>query len=171
VRAVIAGSVLAYVIAWAVNPELLGTSRNIIESMLTDNLSAVTGRLSSLPVMPVIIVIIFLKILCNCITVGSGMSAGFAWPAVIVGMLLGVIVSQISNVDCLSPTYFAYLSAGFAGMLASAMNVPLAAAVMAIEVFGLQYSFPSGFSAILGFQVSRHRTIYDYALDEFNIKD
>ena len=88
-----------------------------------------------------------------------------------VGMLLGVAISRISNVDCLSPTYYAYIAAGFAGMLASAMNVPLAAAIMAIEVFGLQYSFPAGFAAILGFQVTRHRTIYDYTLDEFGIKD
>ena len=163
---VIAGSVLAFVIAWAVNPELLGTSSNIIGALFTNDISAVTGRLSSSPVVPVIIVMIFFKILCNCLTVGSGMSAGFAGPTVIVGMLLGVAVSRISNVDCLSPTYYAYLAAGFSGMLASAMNVPLAAAVMAIEVFGLQYSFPSGFAAILGFQVTRHRTIYDYALDE-----
>jgi len=168
---VVAGSVLAFFIAWAVNPELLGTSRNIIGALFTNDISPVTGRLSSLPVVPVIIVIMFLKMLCNCLTVGSGMSAGFTGPTVIVGMLLGVAVSRISNVDCLSPTYYAYLAAGFAGMLASVMNVPLAAAVMAIEVFGLQYSFPAGFAAILGFQVTRHRTIYDYALEEFDIKD
>ncbi len=168
---VVAGSVLAFFIAWAVNPELLGTSRNIIGALFTNDISPVTGRLSSLPVVPVIIVIMFLKMLCNCLTVGSGMSAGFTGPTVIVGMLLGVAVSRISNVDCLSPTYYAYLAAGFAGMLASVMNVPLAAAVMAIEVFGLQYSFPAGFAAILGFQVTRHRTIYEYALEEFGIKD
>ena len=168
---VVAGSVLAFFIAWAVNPELLGTSRNIIGALFTNDISPVTGRLSSLPVVPVIIVIMFLKMLCNCLTVGSGMSAGFTGPTVIVGMLLGVAVSRISNVDCLSPTYYAYLAAGFAGMLASVMNVPLAAAVMAIEVFGLQYSFPAGFAAILGFQVTRHRTIYEYALEEFDIKD
>ncbi|MCH7676949.1 chloride channel protein [candidate division KSB1 bacterium] len=168
---VVAGSVLAFFIAWAVNPELLGTSRNIIGALFTNDISPVTGRLSSLPVVPVIIVIMFLKMLCNCLTVGSGMSAGFTGPMVIVGMLLGVAVSRISNVDCLSPTYYAFLAAGFAGMLASAMNVPLAAAVMAIEVFGLQYSFPAGFAAILGFQVTRHRTIYEYTFEELDIKD
>ena len=168
---VVAGSVLAFFIAWAVNPELLGTSRNIIGALFTNDISPVTGRLSSLPVVPVIIVIMFLKMLCNCLTVGSGMSAGFTGPTVIVGMLLGVAVSRISNVDCLSPTYYAYLAAGFAGMLASVMNVPLAAAVMAIEVFGLQYSFPAGFAAILGFQVTRHRTIYEYTFEELDIKD
>jgi H+/Cl- antiporter ClcA len=49
-------------------------------------------------------------------------------------------------------------------MLAGSMNIPLAAAVMTTELFGLQYSFPAGFSAIIGFQVMRHRTIYDYAV-------
>ncbi|MBN1760659.1 MAG: hypothetical protein JW863_20185 [Chitinispirillaceae bacterium] len=48
--------------------------------------------------------------------------------------------------------------------LSGSMNIPLAAAVMTIELFGLQYSFPAGFSAVIGFQVMRHKTIYDYAV-------
>lgn len=95
-------------------------------------------------------------------SIGSGMSAGFAGPTIIVGMLLGVAVSPMAGVATLSPTYYAFLAAGFAGMLSSAINVPLAAAVMATEFFGLQYSFPAGLAAILGFQVTRHITIYDY---------
>ena len=168
---VIIGTIFAFGIAWAVNPELWGTSKHIISSLFTNDMSIVTGRLSSMPIVPAILLIIVLKILCNCITVGSGMSAGFAGPMIIVGMLLGVVISRMANVEGLSPTYYAFLAAGFAGMLASAMNVPLAAAVMAIEVFGIQYSFPAGFSAIVGFQVTRHRTIYDFALEEFAIKD
>jgi len=36
--------------------------------------------------------------------------------------------------------------------------------VITTESFGLQYSFPAGLAAIVGFQVNRHRTIYDYAI-------
>jgi len=56
------------------------------------------------------------------------------------------------------------VAAGFAGLLASVMNIPLAAAVMTTEIFGLQYSFPAGLAAIVAFQVTRAKTIYDYAL-------
>ena len=111
---------------------------------------------------------LFCKIICNCIIVGSGMNAGFTGPAVISGMLLGAAAANFLNIEYLSPTYYAFLTAGFSGMLASSMNVPLASAVMATEIFGLQYSFPAGLSAIIGFQVMRHYTIYDYALSELN---
>ena len=53
------------------------------------------------------------------------------------------------------------MAAGFAGMLASTVNVPLAAAVWAVEVFGLSYSFPAGLSAIIGFQMMRSSFLYD----------
>lgn len=95
------------------------------------------------------------------------MSAGFTGPSALTGMLLGVSASNFLGVEFASPTYFAFMAAGFSGMLASSMNVPLAAAVLSIEVFGLQYSFPAGVSAIVGFQMMRSSTIYDYA---FNIK-
>lgn len=156
------GSIVAFFLAWLVNPALLGTSNALIEALITHDITLIMGQLSALPLVPVVIIMLLIKMTANCITVGSGMSAGFAGPTIIVGMLLGVAASHIAGVAALSPTYYAFLAAGFAGMLSSAMNVPLAAAVMAIEIFGLQYSFPAGLAAILGFQVTRHITIYDY---------
>ncbi len=44
------------------------------------------------------------------------------------------------------------------------MNIPLAAAVMTIEIFGLQYSLAAGLAAIIGFQINRYQTIYDFAM-------
>lgn len=165
----LAGMMLSFGIAWFINPALLSTSNGLIDAIFTNNMEALTGRLHGLAPIPLLIVaIIFLKLFCNCLCVGSGMSAGFAGPAIIAGMLLGVAVARISGVPFDSPTYYAFLAAGFAGMLASCMNVPLAAAVMAVEVFGMQYSFPAGFAAILGFQVTRHKTLYDYALEDLD---
>ena len=45
------------------------------------------------------------------------------------------------------------------------MNIPLAAAVVTVEIFGPQYSFAAGFSVVVAFQIARHGTIYDYALE------
>lgn len=82
------------------------------------------------------------------------------------GMLLGAFVANLFGLESTSPTYYAFLAAGFCGMIASSMNIPLAAAVMTVEIFGLHYSFPAGFAAVVGFQVTRHTTIYDFALKE-----
>ncbi len=63
------------------------------------------------------------KVLGNFITVGSGMSAGLTGPSALVGMLLGMTVAHFLGVELSSPTYFAFVAAGFSGMLSSSMNI------------------------------------------------
>ncbi len=58
----------------------------------------------------------------------------------------------------------AFPAVGFAGMLAGSMNVPIAAAVLAVEVFGTGLGTPAIFASVIGFQMNRHSTIYDFAL-------
>ena len=90
------------------------------------------------------------------------MSAGLTGPSALVGMLLGVTVANFLGVELSSPTYFAFVAAGFSGMLSSSMNIPLAAAILSIEIFGLQYSFPATIASVIGFQMMRGATIYDF---------
>ena len=48
------------------------------------------------------------------------------------------------------------------------MNIPIASAVMGVEIFGLYYSLPVALGAVIGFQTARNRTIYEYAMkDEY----
>jgi H+/Cl- antiporter ClcA len=169
---VTAGSLLASVTAWAINPELLGTSRNMVGAIFHADYSLLAGNLSqaAVPVGLILIAMLVTKAVCNCVTVGCGMSAGFTGPAAITGMLLGMAMAQFLDIPTGTASYHAFLAAGFSAMLAGSMNIPLAAAVMTIELFGLQYSFPAGFSAVIGFQVMRHKTIYDYAVKETDLQ-
>ncbi|MBN1575109.1 MAG: chloride channel protein [Chitinispirillaceae bacterium] len=164
---VVIGSLLSGGIAWVINPELFGTSNGLIDAIFQADYHLLAGRLSTtvLPVGLILIIMLIAKAVCNCITVGSGMSAGFTGPAAIIGMLLGMAMAHFLHIPTGTASYHAFIAAGFAAMMASSMNIPLAAAVMTIELFGLQYSFPAGFSAVIGFQVMRHRTIYDYAVN------
>ena len=162
---VVIGSLVASLFAWIVNSDLLGTSKNIIASLFSHDNTNLFGNLSkSTPVALILVIMLIVKATTNCITVGSGMSAGFTGPAVIIGMLLGAFIANSLGIDNSSASYSAFIAAGFSGVLASSMNIPIAAAVMTIEIFGLQYSFPAGLAAVVGFQVNRHNTIYDYAL-------
>jgi CIC family chloride channel protein len=167
----VSGSLVASAIAWAINPELLGTSSIFLTNLSTGNLQALTGRLSaSLPLVLVLPAMILCKALCNCITVGSGMSAGFTMPAIIVGMLLGATVATALRIDPGSPAYYALVATGYSGILASSMNIPIAAAVMGVEVFGVHYSVPVTLAAIIGFQINRHQTVYDFAMSGRDIE-
>lgn len=162
---IVAGAAGAALIAWYVNPFALGTSRGLVEGLFTDNVSVIAGRLGGLlPLTAVLVLTAVVKAVGNCLTVGSGLSAGFTGPAALIGMLFGSAFAHLLGVPPLSADYAAFVAAGFAGMLASSMNIPLAAAIIAIESFGLQYSFPAGIAAIIGFQINRHQTIYDYTV-------
>jgi len=161
------GTLIASTASWAINTELMGTSSLFLTNLSVGNLAALYGRLSpAVPLFLMLIIMLLCKSFCNILTVSSGMSAGFTMPVVIVGMLLGASLSSILAIETGTPNYYALLSAGFSGMIASSMNIPIAAAMMGVEIFGLHYSVPVTLSAIIGFQINRHQTIYDYALNE-----
>lgn len=161
---VLIGSVLAGFGVWFLNPSLMGTSQGFIAAIFEPNKAVLYGNLSTaIPLFVVLAIMAVAKAVGNLVTVGSGMSAGFTGPAAIIGMLLGAGWADIFQLTPGSANYSAIIAAGFAGMLGSTMNIPIAAAVLTIESFGLQYSFPAGIAAIIAFQVNRHDTIYSYS--------
>lgn len=164
---VVIGSALAGVLAWLINPEIMGMSENLFVALSNGNFNVFYGNLpKSLSIVYVLIIVFVIKAVTNSITVGSGMSAGFTGPSILMGMIVSLIFIKLLNIEPLSSNYYAFLAAGFAGLLAANMNVPIAAAVMAIEIFGMHYSFPAGISAIIAFQVNRENTVYDQTFRE-----
>ncbi len=103
-----------------------------------------------------------LKGLTNCVTVGSGLSAGFTGPSVIMGLFIGAAFAAVLGIEPGSGTYYVFLASGLSGILSSSMNVPLAAAVMGGEIFGPAYALPTAISSILAFQVARSSSLYDF---------
>ena len=166
---VLTGSFVAGIIAWTVNPHLAGTSSGLIIGILNRDISVLQGNIPVfLPVSLVLLLLILLKTAANTLTVGSGMSAGFTGPAAITGMLLGFAFSEFLGIDKSTATHFGFIAAGFSSVLAGSMNIPIASAVMGVEIFGLYYSLPVALGAVIGFQTTRNRTIYEYAMkDEF----
>lgn len=164
---VIIGSLLAGTVAWALNPELLGTSNSMISAVFDMDRTLLAGNLSStVPLVLVLIIMMLAKALANSVTVGSGMSAGFTGPAAIMGLLLGAASAELLGIPLGSGTYHAFIAVGFCGVLTASMNIPLSAAIMTMEIFGPVYSLPAALAAIIGFQVTRAQTIYDYALQQ-----
>ena len=164
---VIIGSLIAGVIAALINIDIPGTSGGLFEAVFTFDSRTLYGSLpGTLPLFLVIFILLISKALANCFTVGSGLSAGFTAPAMLIGLLIGLIFISIAGITPGTPEYFAFLAAGFAGMLSSTMNIPIAAAVITLELFGFAYSLPAGMASIIGFQVNRSNTLYDFAVKE-----
>lgn len=164
-RAVI-GSTLAATLVLLVNPKLMGTSPEVFSYLFHGGDSLLGGGDFGVPLFLVLIVLLVVKAMANVLTVGSGMSAGFAGPAMMIGLLLGAVFADLFHIPWGSPEFYALLVAGFAGMFSSTMNTPIASAILGVELFGLFYSLPAGLAAVIGFQINRSRTLYDMVLKE-----
>lgn len=161
-RKTLIGCLVAYFIAVAINIDLLGTGQNMVHYIVSGNILAFLQNMTFQAPLALIFFILFLgKIMGNSLVVGSGMSAGFTSPAVIAGMLLALAAVSVLKISIGSPTYYAFLAAGFSGMLACTLNVPIAAAIMALELFGIHYSFPVGLAVVIGFHANRYHTLHD----------
>jgi H+/Cl- antiporter ClcA len=95
-------------------------------------------------------------ILTATITAASGNSGGLMMPIMAFGAISGVtFASFFTNTD---PIIFA--TVGMAAAISTTMNVPVAAAVICMELFGLPVFLPSILGAIAGYFVGRRYVIY-----------
>jgi CIC family chloride channel protein len=167
VTKVLTGTVIAAGVTWLINPEIMGTSEYIITDLASGASTSLYGNLPpSVPIVVVLLILAALKLMANSITVGSGLSGGFTGPAAIIGMLLGRVAADLMGIAEGSLEYHAMIAAGFTGMLASTLNIPIAAAIIGIEIFGIQHGVATGLTAVLAFQLNRRQTIYDSSLED-----
>ncbi len=161
IKALIGGT-LGSLLIWLINPLFAGTGISGLYAIFLDTGDLYGGIHPGVHLAIVCLVMLIIRSLGTCLTIGTGLSAGITGTVAIGGLLIGCGAASIIGIPMYSGDYYAFLAAGFAGMLGSSMNIPIAAAVLGIEVFGLEYSLPSAVAAIIGYQVNRHHTVYDY---------
>jgi H+/Cl- antiporter ClcA len=98
----------------------------------------------------------FWKILATSVTLGCGGSGGVVTPIFFIGTASGNLFAQLFN-----PQYIAAFSAiGMVALLASAANTPIAASVMAIELFGSGIAADAALTCMVSFLIVGYRSIY-----------
>jgi len=108
-----------------------------------------------------IMLFLFGKMAATAFTIGSGGSAGFTFPSIMLGALAGDLVAISFGVT--DPgTHLALVVVGIAGSLGAILNVPIASIVICIEVFGFSFSLPAILGGVIGFMVGRPKVIYEY---------
>ncbi|MBI5642309.1 MAG: chloride channel protein [Deltaproteobacteria bacterium] len=96
-----------------------------------------------------------LKSVFTSVTLSFGGHGGIGTPIFYVGATAGSLLSKIINVDP------AMLSAiGFVSLLAGAANTPIAASIMAIELFGPEIAPYAAVSCVISFVITGHRSAY-----------
>lgn len=97
-----------------------------------------------------------LKTLTTALTLGGGGSGGIITPIFYIGATSGHAFG--AWVDYGHITLFAAL--GFVSVLAGATNTPIAATIMAVELFGLEIAHYAALSAVISFLLTGHRSVF-----------
>jgi H+/Cl- antiporter ClcA len=98
----------------------------------------------------------FWKSLTTSITLGSGGSGGILTPIFFIGTATGNLFAQLIN-----PTFITAFSAiGMVALLAGSANTPIAASVMAMELFGPQIAPYAAIACMVSFLIVGYRSIY-----------
>jgi CIC family chloride channel protein len=112
--------------------------------------------------------ILLSKIAATVFTVGSGSPGGITLPVLMVGAMAGNIVASLLLPASAYSTasgasgHIAYVVTGMAGLLAAVLNVPIAAIVIVMEVFGTSYAMPAALGSIIAFNIARSEVVYQY---------
>jgi H+/Cl- antiporter ClcA len=139
-KGLIGGAVLV-ILAFVLTPRYLGLGTGTIEA-------AVNG--GEIPVLA-----FFWKILFTSVTLSMGGSGGILTPVFFIGSTAGSTFAQIFHLD---PAMFAAI--GMVALLAGAANTPIAASVMAIEIFGPQIGSYAAIACLVSFIAAGHRSVY-----------
>lgn len=91
------------------------------------------------------------------------MSGGFTGPLIIIGVASGALMSSLSGFGTGTPAYYSCIACGVAAVLGAAMNIPIAAIIITVRMFGAYYAVPAIIGGILAFFVFKSRTIYEYS--------
>ena len=96
-----------------------------------------------------------IKIIATAVTLAFGGSGGVITPIFFIGSTAGVAFAKIFNLD---PTIFAAF--GLVSVLAGAANTPLAACILAVELFGSAIAPYATIACILSFLMTGYRSVF-----------
>lgn len=96
-----------------------------------------------------------LKPVFTGITLGAGGSGGVVTPIFFVGATAGLAFAAVMNVSAAS-----FAAIGFASVLAGAANTPIAASIMAVELFGPAIAPYATLACVVSFLITGHRSVY-----------
>jgi len=96
-----------------------------------------------------------LKIVFTAVSLGTGGSGGIVTPIFFIGATSGSTLGRLLGFD--TGTFAAI---GMVSVLAGATNAPLAASIMAIELFGAAVAPFAAIACIASFVIVGHRSVY-----------
>jgi H+/Cl- antiporter ClcA len=97
-----------------------------------------------------------LKILFTAVSFGAGGSGGVVTPILFIGATGGSVLAGVLGLDRGTAA-----AIGMVSLLAGAANTPLAASIMAIELFGPEVGPFAAVSCVVSFLMAGHRSVFE----------
>ncbi|MFI5176212.1 MAG: chloride channel protein [Terriglobia bacterium] len=97
----------------------------------------------------------FMKSVFTATTLSFGGSGGIVTPIFFVGSTSGSLYARIAGLDLAT-----FSAIGLVSLLAGAANTPIAASIMAVELFGPQIAPYAAVSCVISFLMTGHRSVY-----------
>jgi H+/Cl- antiporter ClcA len=98
----------------------------------------------------------FMKAIATAITLGSGGSGGVVTPIFFIGTAAGNLFAYLFH----EPLVATFSAIGMVALLAGAANTPIAASVMAMELFGAGIAPHAAVACMVSFLIVGYRSIY-----------
>jgi chloride channel protein, CIC family len=86
---------------------------------------------------------------------GKGYSIKCVIPKIFVGSMAGIFLARIFNLNIAT-----FAAIGFVSVLAGAANTPIAASIMAVELFGPTIAPYATVACVVSFLITGHRSVY-----------
>jgi len=141
------GGIVLIVLAWIFGEQYLGLGMDTIKNVLGPfpDVSPDTPWYAFLA-----------KTLFTSITLGIGGSGGIITPLFYIGATSGNLFGHLMGGEHIA--MFAAL--GFVSVLSGATNSPIAATIMAVELFGLDIAHYAALSVVISFLITGHRSVF-----------
>jgi CIC family chloride channel protein len=145
-------------------PEVLGLGYGFIQYLINGNLSLFRTNFSALPILAVLLLVVFFKIVATSLTVGSGGSAGVFAPSLVIGGVVGAAFWVVLNslAPGMVPAPAPLVIVGMVALFAGVGRVPIAVILMVSEMTGtLELLVPSMVAVVVSYFVTGSKyTIY-----------
>jgi H+/Cl- antiporter ClcA len=149
--------VFLVVLSFFVGDQYFGLGLTTIDNVLKSN----TATMEQIPWYAFI-----LKTIFTSVTLGSGGSGGIVTPIFYIGATSGHWFGAFISGNV---SFFAAL--GFVSVLAGTTNSPIAATIMAMELFGLDVAHYAAISIVISFIMTGHRSVFPSQILAMNKSD
>jgi len=97
----------------------------------------------------------FIKMVFTSVTLNFGGSGGIVTPIFFIGSTAGSLIADIFGLDRAT-----FAAIGLVGLLSGAANTPIAASIMAVELFGSKIGPYAALVCIISYLITGHRSVY-----------